>query len=84
MGICCAVALIGDTKQATSDGKSGLVETELTRLAATALYIQYQVFRYGIVLQNQTDSHTKSKNLLLCENIVMNIIVYKNEIAEIN
>ena len=32
-------ALLGDAKQATSEGKSGLVETGLTRPVATALLI---------------------------------------------
>ena len=33
----CQATLIGDTKQGASEGKSGLVETELTGLAATTL-----------------------------------------------
>ena len=33
----CQATLIGDTKKAMSDGKSGPVETELTGLAATTL-----------------------------------------------
>ena len=40
MGVRRAMALIGDTKQATSEGKCGPVETGLTGLtglAATAL-----------------------------------------------
>ena len=37
MGVCRAMALIGDTKQATSEGKCGPVETGLTGMAATAL-----------------------------------------------
>ena len=37
MGVHRATALIGDTKQATSEGKSGPVEIRLIRPAATAL-----------------------------------------------
>ena len=37
IGVCRTMALIGDTKQAMSEGKSGLVETGLTGLAARAL-----------------------------------------------
>ena len=37
IGICRAMALIGDAKQATSEGKWALVETGLTGPAATAL-----------------------------------------------
>ena len=33
----CRATLIGDTKQVTSEGKSGPVETELTGLGATTL-----------------------------------------------
>ena len=36
-GVCQALPVIGDTKQAMSEGKSGPVETGLTGLAATAL-----------------------------------------------
>ena len=38
VGVRRATALIGDTKQATSEGKSGPVETGLTGPAATALH----------------------------------------------
>ena len=38
MGVRRAMALISNAKQATSEGKSGPVETGLTRPAATALY----------------------------------------------
>ena len=37
MGICRAMALIGNTRQAMSEGKSGPVETGLTGPVATAL-----------------------------------------------
>ena len=37
MGVHQAMALTGDAKQAMSEGKSGLVETSLTRPVATAL-----------------------------------------------
>ena len=37
MGVRRAMVLDGDARQATSEGKSGPVETELTGLAATAL-----------------------------------------------
>ena len=37
MGVCRAMALIGDAKQATGEGKSGPVETRLTGPVATAL-----------------------------------------------
>ena len=37
MGVHQAMALIGDAKQAMSEGKSGLVETRLSRPVATAL-----------------------------------------------
>ena len=37
VGVSQATALIGDTKQATSEGKSGTVETELTELVDMAL-----------------------------------------------
>ena len=37
MGVRQAMVLIGNAGQATSEGKSGLVETGLTGLAATAL-----------------------------------------------
>ena len=36
-----AMAQFGNTRQATSEGKSGPVETRLTELAATALYYKY-------------------------------------------
>ena len=38
VGVRQAMALIGNARQATSEGKSGPVETGLTRPAATALY----------------------------------------------
>ena len=38
MGICRALALFGDAKQAMGEGKSGPVETGLTGLVAMALY----------------------------------------------
>ena len=37
MGVCQAMTLIGDPRQATSEGKSGLVETGVTGPAAKAL-----------------------------------------------
>ena len=37
MGVCRAMALIGNARQAMSEGKSGLVEAGLTGPAATAL-----------------------------------------------
>ena len=45
MGIRRAMALIGDTKQATGEGKSGLVEIGLTRPAATALHVHIQALQ---------------------------------------
>ena len=39
MGIHRALALFGNDKQAMGEGKSGLVETRLTGLVATALYL---------------------------------------------
>ena len=39
VGLHRAMALIGDTKQAKSEGKSGPIETGLTRPAATALLL---------------------------------------------
>lgn len=44
--ICWAVVLIGNTKQATSEVKSSQVETELTRLAATALWLNNALLFY--------------------------------------
>ena len=38
MGVRQEMALIGDANQAMGEGKSGLVETRQTELAATALY----------------------------------------------
>ena len=38
VGVCQAMALIGKARQATSEGKSGLVETGLTGTVTTALY----------------------------------------------
>ena len=38
VGVRQAMALIGNARQATSEGKSGPVEIGLTGLAATALY----------------------------------------------
>ena len=35
------MAQFGNTRQATSEGKSGPVETRLTEPAATALYYKY-------------------------------------------
>ena len=40
VGVCQAMVLIGNAKQAVSEGKSGLVETRLTKLAAMALCYQ--------------------------------------------
>ena len=37
VGVRQAIALIGDTRQAMSEGKSGLIETRLTRALAAAL-----------------------------------------------
>ena len=37
MGVHQAMALIGNAKQATGEGKSGPVETGLNRLVATAM-----------------------------------------------
>ena len=39
MGVRRAMALTGDAKQATGEGKGGLVETRLTRPAATAMNV---------------------------------------------
>ena len=40
MGVCRALALFGDAKQAMGEGKSGPVETGLTGPVATALFGQ--------------------------------------------
>ena len=45
MGVRRAKALIGNARQATSEGKSGPVETGLTGSAATALYNEICVSR---------------------------------------
>ena len=41
MGVCRALALFGDAKQAMGEGKSGPVETGLTGPVATALNYLY-------------------------------------------
>ena len=46
MCVCRTMALISDTKQAMSEGKSGPVETGLTRPAATALHSVLLVLGY--------------------------------------
>ena len=43
MGVRRAMALIGDARQASSEGKSGLVDTGLTGTAATALCLHVQL-----------------------------------------
>ena len=45
MGIHRAMALIGNARQATSEGKSGLVETGRTRLAVMALLGDIQMHK---------------------------------------
>ena len=42
MGVCRAMVLSGNAKQATGEGKNGPVETRLTGPAATALHKQQQ------------------------------------------
>ena len=42
------MGIIGNARQATSEGKSGLVETRLTGLAATALLINHHLIHHHL------------------------------------
>ena len=48
MGVCRALALFGDAKQAMGEGKSGPVETGLTGPVATALFYGRNVLQHKI------------------------------------